>query len=118
MDFEITRGDTYSFRFQRKSNKGTIISDEPINIWFTVKADAKSHRIKFQKRLSNGSITYDGEYYRFTLYPDDTNELEIGRTYMYDIEVKSTCGVHTIAKGTLSIAAEVTHAADEVMDNE
>ena len=117
MDFELTRGDTHSFKFRRKSKNGTIISDNPINIWFTVKSDAKSHTVKIQKRLSNRSISYDGEYYRFTLFPSDTNELEIGRTYKYDIEVKSTSGVHTISKGTLSITEEVTHAADEVMDD-
>ena len=117
MDFNLTRGDTHAFKFQRKSQDGAVLSDTPANIWFTVKASANSSIVIIQKRLSNGSIIHDGEYYHFTLLPADTDMLEIGHTYRYDIEVKTAAGIRTIAKGCLAITEEVTHAADEVMDD-
>ena len=118
MDFNLTRGDTHAFKFQRKSQDGAVLSDTPANFWFTVKALANSSIVLIQKRLSNGSIIHDGEYYHFTLLPADTDMLEIEQTYRYDIEVKTaTAGIRTIAKGCLTITEEVTHAADEVMDD-
>nr|DAI02521.1 MAG TPA: hypothetical protein [Caudoviricetes sp.] len=117
MDFNLTRGDTHAFKFQRKSQDGAVLSDTPSNIWFTVKASASSSIVLIQKRLSNGSIIHDGEYYHFTLLPADTDMLEIGQAYHFDIEVKTAAGIRTIAKGILTITEEVTHAADEVMDD-
>lgn len=118
INFEITRGDTVPFKFRRENDAGDVITTLPINLWFTVKASANSSIALIQKRLSNGSILHDGEYYHFTLLPADTDMLEIGQTYRYDIEVKTaTAGIRTIAKGGLTITEEVTHAADEVMDD-
>lgn len=118
INFEITRGDTVPFKFRRENDAGDAITTLPINLWFTVKASANSSVVLIQKRLSNGSIIHDGEYYHFTLLPADTDMLEIGQTYRYDIEVKTaTAGIRTIAKGGLTITEEVTHAVDEVMDD-
>ncbi len=118
INFDITRGDTVPFKFRRENEAGDVITTLPINLWFTVKASANSSIVLIQKRLSNGSIVHDGEYYHFTLLPADTDMLEIGQTYRYDIEVKTaTAGIRTIAKGCLTITEEVTHAADEVMDD-
>lgn len=117
MDFNLTRGDTHAFKFQRKSQDGAVLSDTPANIWFTVKSSANSSMVLIQKRLSNGSIIHDGEYYHFTLLPADTNMLKIGQEYRFDIEVKTAAGIRTIAKGSIMITEEVTHAADEVMDD-
>nr|DAN91491.1 MAG TPA: hypothetical protein [Caudoviricetes sp.]DAY92588.1 MAG TPA: hypothetical protein [Caudoviricetes sp.] len=119
MNYEVTRGDTHTFKFQRRNSAGEPVTDTPINIWFTVKNSANSRTILIQKRVSNGSIVYDNEtqYYRFTLFPADTDILEIGQEYRFDIEVKTAAGIRTIAKGSLTITEEVTHAADEVMDD-
>lgn len=117
MNYEVTRGDTHTFKFQRRNSAGEPVTDTPANIWFTVKASANSSIVLIQKRLSNGSIIHDGEYYHFTLLPADTDMLEIGQAYHFDIEVKTAAGIRTIAKGILTITEEVTHAADEVMDD-
>lgn len=119
MDFELTRGDVQPFRFQRHTRAGKVITEPPINIWFTVKPGPNHPKPLIQKRLSNGSIVYDEETqsYRFVLLPSDTNGLQMGGQYYYDIEVMTTAGPKTIAKGKLLITHEITHAADEVMDD-
>lgn len=119
INFEITRGDAVPFKFQRENDAGDIITTRPKNLWFTVKKSANSSIVLIQKRLSNGTIVYDEEMqcYRFALLPSDTNGLEIGGEYYYDIEVMTAEGPKTIAKGKLLITYEVTHAADEVMDD-
>ena len=119
MEFEITRGDTAPFKFQRKNKSGTIITEQPTNIWFTLKKTAESSKVLVQKRLSNGTIAYDAEtqYYKFTLLPEDTDSLDLGQSYQFDIEVKTGTIIKTIAKGKIVITDEVTHASDEVMDD-
>ncbi len=116
---ELTRGDTHVIRFQRRDGTGTVVKEQPKNIWFTVKADPYQPKPLIQKRLSNGSIVYDEEtqYYHFVLLPSDTDGLKMNREYDYDIEVKTVSDIKTIAKGKLLITYEVTHAADEVMDD-
>lgn len=61
MNYEVTRGDTHTFKFQRRNSAGEPVTDTPINIWFTVKNSANSRTILIQKRVSNGSIVYDNE---------------------------------------------------------
>ena len=108
----ITRGDTKSFKFRRKSD-GKPITQEADNIYFTVKNTNYTDEVLFQKTIDD--MDFDEEYYyHFTILPKDTNELEYG-DYKYDIEVKiGDTYVKTIAKGTLKIEEETTFMVNEV----
>ena len=108
----ITRGDTKSFKFQRKSD-GQPITTIADKIYFTVKETNYTNDMIFQKTIDD--MTFDEEYYyHFTILPEDTNDLEYG-DYKYDIEVKiGDTYVKTISKGIFKIEDETTHATNEV----
>ena len=114
MDFEFPRGDTKLFKFKLKDNNGENLSlSVGDKLFFTVKKNAKSSNVLFQKKLDNG-ITYgeDG-YYHITITSDDTAELQYG-TYVYDIEIKTQEGiVKTLVLGQITLTEEVTWKGDE-----
>lgn len=111
---EITRGDNKTFKFQRKSKDGSVITTIPTEIYFTVKKDYSYTDFLIQKRLSNGGITFNTEdnFYRFEFTPEDTNELSFGE-YVYDIEKTENGKVLTISKGKLIITEESTHSTNK-----
>lgn len=110
----MTRGDTYEFKFQRKNQNKEVITEKPDKMYFTVKENYYLKDFLFQKRLEDNSITYDEEtnYYMLTINPEDTNNLSY-KDYVYDIEIIDGDKVKTIAKGTLKITEEVTFAKNE-----
>lgn len=112
---QMTRGDTFEFRFQRQTTDKQVITTKPDKMFFTVKNNTFLTDFLFQKSLEAGTITYDEDtyYYNVTIEPQDTNELSYG-DYYYDIEIIDNGKVKTIAKGTLTIEEEVTFAANEV----
>lgn len=110
----MTRGDTYEFKFQRKNQNKKVITEKPDKMFFTVKENYYLKDFLFQKRLEDNSITYDEEtnYYMLTINPEDTNDLSY-KDYVYDIEIIDGDKVKTIAKGKLKITEEVTFAENE-----
>lgn len=114
MNIEIIRGDTKTLKFQRKSKAGELITEKPDKMFFTVKKGCYTKDYLFQKRLDTDiSYNEDDNYYRFTIEPSDTDELDYG-DYVFDIEIITGEVVKTIAKGTLKILEEVTFAENEV----
>ena len=111
----ITRGDTKTFIFQRKDINNQVIAQKPDEMYITIKRNTELQSFIIQKRLNDGSITYDEEtnYYSFTILPIDTNNLEYG-DYKYDIEIIEAGKVRTIKKGIFTIEEEVTFASNEV----
>lgn len=81
-------------------------------IYFTVKKNTKTTEIVFQKKLSDGSISLDGEQFVFTIQPEDTNELKYD-TYACDIELVKTGVIKQTFIGQLTITEEVTFASNE-----
>ncbi len=112
---EMTRGDTFEFRFQRQTADKQIITTKPDKMFFTVKNNTYLQKSLIQKKLEDNTITYDEEtnYYHVTINPEDTNDLSYG-DYSYDIEIIDKGKVKTIAKGILRITDEVTFASNEV----
>lgn len=111
----IVRGDTKYYKFQRKKkHDGSVITELPDKLYFTVKYDYNIEDIVIQKTLEKG-IIFDPEdnYYYITINPDDTNDLPYGK-YVYDIEVIKNGVKQTIAIGEISIANEVTFYRNEV----
>ena len=111
---EIIRGDTHNFKFLRKNKDGDIMTKKPDRLFFSVKKDYYEKECRLQKQLDEGiSYSDTDNYYRFTIEPKDTNNLDYG-DYVYDIEVIEKDKVKTIAKGALKITEEVTFAENEV----
>lgn len=112
MDIEFTRGDTQFLRFQLKDAEGNLIElSENDKVYFTVKQNQNSEDILIQKKFPE-SISYDDEYYYFTLNSEDTSDLQYG-TYQYDIELKSGDYVKTLVFGTITLTEEITHRGNE-----
>jgi hypothetical protein len=114
INMEMVRGDNKSFKFQRKDSNGDVIETVCDEVYFTVKPSTSNTAVTFQKKLSDGTITFDESdfYYRFEILPADTNGLDY-RSYAYDIERILTGKKQTISLGTLTITDEVTFASNE-----
>lgn len=111
---EIIRGDNKTCKFQRKDNNGAVIQYPASEVYFTVKESNLRDEFLFQKKLSDGTMSFDTEdfYYRFEILPADTNDLSYG-TYEYDIERIYLGKVKTISIGTLKVNKEITFASNE-----
>lgn len=116
LSLSMIRGDSATFHFHREDADGTVITETPTDVFFTVKESFDDDGFVIQKKLSDGSITIDQNYeYHFTILPDDTNELEFG-DYVYDVEViRNEAGTdkQTISKGSFNLETEVTYAINE-----
>lgn len=111
----MTRGDTYEFKFQRRNQNQEVITQKPDKMYFTVKENDETEDFILQKRLDDNTISYDEEthYYHITIEPKDTSGWQYG-TYYYDIEIITNNKTKTIKKGTLSITSEITFESNEV----
>ena len=111
---EISQGRTLPLRFQIKTENDEIIKEKVDEMYITFKYSPKSQeKVLFQKRLDNNTIifTENDYYYRFTIDPDDTENLDI-TTYYFDIDIKRKEKRDTIGYGTLTITKKVTYAKD------
>lgn len=113
MKLEFPRGDSYEKGFIMKSRSTrepvTEVFDE---IYFTVKTFASDEEFLFQKTLTGGGITSDGEgHYTLLIAPEDTDDLDF-REYDVDFEfVKGT--FKRTFYGVLKLTKEVTHSNNE-----
>lgn len=106
--FSMVRGDTQSFELEITENNESVTVD---SIYFTVKNDAHTDEVLFQKKLNDG-ITLTDNIYNITIDPSDTDSLGYGR-YAYDIEIIKNSIKKTIAVGVLDIKEEVTFVINE-----
>lgn len=113
MNISVIRGDTKLFKFERKDSSGETITDTPASIFFTVKEEDLPDEFLIQKTIDDMQMDEDGVW-RFTLAPEDTDEMEVG-TYKFDIQITSQEGVKTtVAIGAFRVTEEVTFASNEV----
>jgi len=113
MRIEFARGDSYERGFILK-NKATQAPIQTIweDVYFTVKKYSTDSEPKFQKKLSDGGITADGDgHFTLRIAPEDTNGLPFG-TYDCDIEFKLREYKRTFY-GQLVLTKEVTHVNNE-----
>lgn len=111
---EMTRGDNFDIRFQRRNDRKEIITTPADEVYFTVKKNYYDKNFVFQKKLNNGTITFNEEdyFYYMSVVPEDTNNLSYG-DYVYDIEIIVESKVKTISKGSFKITEEVTFYTNE-----
>lgn len=101
-----TRGDTVSYRFQRKTTAGSIIYTRPEAIFFTVKNTFNTAEICIQKSINQMTMNNDGTW-RFTIEHGDTAELPYG-VYVFDLQITDNGAVTTVAKGQFKLTQEAT----------
>lgn len=107
---ELIRGDTGKYKFRRRNTDGNIIGTIADEIYFTIKKDSYTEEYVLQKTLED--MTFDEDYYyHFTIFPEDTDNLDYG-TYRYDIEVVQD-GNKTTTVGEFVLKEEVTFASNE-----
>ena len=112
-DIEFTRGDTCPLKFNLLDKNGNTLdlttTDE---MYFTVKKNFNTPEVLFQKKFSNADIEKDDDGYKLTITSTDTETLSYG-SYVFDICIKSTDLVRTLAIGTLTLTNEVTFKSNE-----
>ena len=114
----MPRGDVRPIQFDVYESDGETMTDIVFDdIFFTVKKNFTDKDPRFQKRLSDGSITKDEEgHYHTVIYSTDTDVLPFGE-YVFDIELKkSNASVPDIKQttvGRLIITEESTYARNE-----
>lgn len=108
---EMVRGDTFRFKFKRKTKSGETIIDLPQKMYITFKYGDEKEPL-FQKKLNDG-ITFDSEYYHVVINPEDTNDLPFSKL-VYDVEIINNDEPKTIYVGELELTREVTFACNEV----
>lgn len=110
----LPRGDRTSKKIAiREKATGDITDIEFDDIYFTVKRKYFNQDFVLQKRYSTGEITKDDDgYYRFTIYPEDTDGLPFG-DYEFDIEIVRNGSIKHTTVGLFSLTKEVTYATNE-----
>lgn len=101
---EFPRGNKILLKFQRRTEDNEIIKEPVKELVFLCKYSVDSTNAIFQKKLSEGSITFDKKdfYYRFVIESKDTQELNFG-SYYVAIEIIEENVKKTIATGTLRL---------------
>lgn len=115
INIEIVRGDNRTFKFQRTTAEGVVITDIPNEMYITFKPNDLQTDFVIQKTLSKNEITFDSStnFWKFELEPNDTNNLTYDN-YLFDIEIITEENkVKTICEGVLTILPEITFASNE-----
>lgn len=114
MEIKMPRGDIRPVTFTIANADGTPPDVEFDEIYFTVKRNYVDTKYLFQKRLTDGKITSEGEgVYSLVIQAEDTDGLGIG-SYVFDIEIVAGTAIKQTTVGTLELTNEVTFAENEV----
>lgn len=116
LSITMPRGDINLIRFLvndfQTGEPSQVDFDE---IYMTVKENIYERDYIFQKRLSNDGIEKLGTGdYQIRLDASDTDQLEFGKTYPFDIELVYENQIKQTEYGELRITPEVTCAWNEV----
>ena len=107
---EFPRGDTYEKGFILKRGD-TQITDQPDEVYFTVKNNYEEKNSLIQKTITNGGIVFNNGHYTLKINPDDTDGRKYG-DYVFDFEFIFS-GAKTTFCGKLKLTNEVTFAGNE-----
>lgn len=107
----MPRGDLRGVNFNIYDASGAEVSKAFTQITFTVKPSVNSREIVFQKKLTDGTITRNGNTYSLSIKPEDTDYIAYG-SYYYDVELIRGDALHQTFVGKLIITEEVTFADD------
>ena len=113
-DYEFTRGDTKVLnKFRAIDKNGEVLNlSNSDQIYFTMKNANKVAVLK--KKIGDGVILGDDNYYHITLEAEDTQDLDVG-TYSYDIELDLALEelfVKTLVEGEITLDQDITTKGD------
>ena len=113
----MPRGDTKHLKINVRNSLKQLIDFDLDYVYLTVKKNFTDVEPKFQKSLSDGTITKsDNGVYQTVIMPEDTDSLAYGR-YVFDIEVikgdKAAPTFKTTKVGEFIIENESTFARNE-----
>lgn len=112
LNITMPRGDIRNVKFTINDSTG-VIHEQFDEVYFTCKRGFTQRDFIFQKKLSDGSITFDTEgYYHLAIEPDDTNLLTYGE-YVFDIQIGVGTTLKQTTTGKLKLTEEVTFENNE-----
>lgn len=90
------------FSFIRKNSNGEPITTRPQELFFSVKESFESAEYLFQKKMTTGDITTNGEgEWQISVLPSDTEKLLPGK-YVCDVKVIDENGLQFIIVAPLA----------------
>ncbi len=112
LKLSMPRGDIRNIKFSISDSSG-ILTEPFEEVYFTCKRAFTQQNVIFQKKLSDGTITFDDEgYYHLVIESLDTSGLTYGE-YVFDIEVVNGTTLKQTSVGKLIITEEVTFLNNE-----
>ena len=82
----VVKGDNASFPLERRDSEDNLILTKANQLVITCKANEYTDDVIFQKKLSDGSITFEDGVYTFEINGNDTENLDYG-LYYFDIVI-------------------------------
>lgn len=120
MNISLVKGEQFPIEFELRNPDDTIITSSLITeITITCrKKPIATSPILFQKKYTDGDITFANDKYTFIIEEDDTKDLGYG-DYGYDIKVETTTDIINKFVGTITIRQEYTwgYAEDEMQED-
>ena len=107
-DVEFPRGDTCTLNFELTDESGLAL-DSSKSFEITMTARDASKNVVFQKKYSLGTIKVNEKNVSLVIEHKDTENLNIGGKYNYDIQFTSCDYYKTIYIGTITLTNEVTY---------
>ena len=109
MNISLVKGEQFPVEFELKQPDGTVLStSDIIEITITCrKKPIETSPIVFQKKYTDGDITFANDKYTFQIEEDDTKSLDYG-DYGFDIKVETTAGIINKFDGIITIKQEYT----------
>lgn len=116
MNLKMYRGDTAQFRVTALDIDGNPLDITGASAWFTAKRTTQDGDVDavFQKTVGTGITITDAPngVMLVQLAEADTNTLTKKEILEYDLQIKDTSdGVYTVARGALTVEADVTRAS-------
>lgn len=114
-DFNYYKGDTLEFKVYPKTTAGTPFSLEGYVAEFNI---ATARGLQSSQQINAyAQISPDNTYITCAITPSDGNQLEAGRVYVYDIEVRNMAAtpyplIYTLLNGNISLTEQVTHVIE------
>lgn len=103
----IIRGETKTWKFQRRDINGTLITETPTAIYFSIKRNYDDASNILQKSMSDG-ITYSNGWWYIFVSAAETEALQPGM-YVCDVKVLSSLGeTYVVEPQTLVVRPSVT----------
>ncbi len=111
LDFKYYIGDTYTMVLSPENSDGSSFNLDGYSSAFVISTE----RATVPNWSVDGSVTIDNNNITCTINPSVGLQLEDGKQYFYDIEIRSTSGgienVHTLLRGEISAVVGVNRSA-------